>query len=171
VIVFATQRRIEHFVFLDVTPEVAHDYLTTLKHWCDWYPGTIAIEGQTEAPSNVGETFTEIVKTLGLLGKLHWITVESVRPLRFVIETKFVEMPLMRGARMRITYAFGPTPDASQPRTRFTRTFEYAVKGLASVLDRVYIHQHLKQKAALALTNLPGILVRATSRGPLSHAG
>jgi len=164
-------RRIEHFVFLETTPEVAYDYMTTLKHWCDWYPGTVAIEGQTEAPSNAGETFTEIVNTLGLVGKLHWITVESVRPSRFVIETTFVEMSLMRGARMRITYAFEPTPGASKPRVRFTRTFEYAFAGLSRLLDRIYIHKHLKEKAALALTKLPGIVARAASRGSSTYAG
>jgi polyketide cyclase/dehydrase/lipid transport protein len=164
-------RRIEHSVFLDATPEAAYDYMTTLKHWCHWYPGTLAMEGQTDAPSAAGNTATETVRTLGMLGKLHWTTVESVRPWRFVIETTSVEMPLMRRARLRVIYAFEPANEPLELRTRLARTLEYEFTGLARFLDRVYLHGHFKQKTVLALIKLQGIVARGVADGSLSHVG
>jgi hypothetical protein len=164
-------RRIEHSVSLDTTPEAAYDYLTTLKHWCHWYPGTVAMEGQIDMPSAAGNTATETVRTLGMVGKLHWTTVESVRPWRFVIETTSVEMPLMRHARLRIIYAFEPANERRELRTRLARTLEYKFTGLARFLDRVYLRGHLKQKAVLALTTLQGIVARGAAEGTSSHAG
>jgi Polyketide cyclase / dehydrase and lipid transport len=164
-------RRVEYSVFLDTTPEAAYDYMTTLKHWCQWYPGTVAMEGQTDVPSAAGNTATETVRTLGIVGKLHWTTVESVRPRLFVIETTSVEMPLMRRARLRITYVFEPANGPLELRTRFSRTLEYKFTGLARFVDGVYLHGHLKQKTVLALTKLQGIVARAVADGSLSHAG
>lgn len=164
-------RRIEHSVWLDATPEAAYDYLTTLRHWCRWYASTIAMEGQTDAPSVVGDTVTEHVRTLGVVGKLHWTTVESIRPWRFVVETTAVEMPLLRRSRLRITYAFEPPKRPLELQTRMVRTLEYEFTGVARVLDRIYLHEHLKRKTTLALAKLQGLVRREAADGSLRHAG
>jgi len=164
-------RRIEHSVWLDATPEAAYDYLTTLRHWCRWYASTIAMEGQTDAPSVVGDTATEHVRTLGVVGKLHWTTVESIRPGRFVVETTAVEMPLLRRSRLRITYAFEPPKRPLELQTRMVRTLEYEFTGVARVLDRIYLHEHLKRKTTLALAKLQGLVRREAADGSLRHAG
>jgi len=127
--------------------------------------------GQIDAPSAAGNTATETVRTLGMVGKLHWTTVESVRPWRFVIETTSVEMPLMRRARLRIIYAFEPANERREHRTRLARTLEYKFTGLARFLDRIYLRGHLKQKAVLALTTLQRIVARGVADGTSSHAG
>jgi hypothetical protein len=163
-------RRIDHSVWLETTPAAAYDYMTTLRNWRRWYPGTVAMEGQTDAPSVVGDTVTEIVRTLGVAGKLRWTTVESARPWRFVVETTSVEMPLMRGAHLRITYAFEPPQSLLALHTRMVRTLEYEFRGIARVLDLVYLHKHLKRKTAFALTTLQGLVRREAADGSLRHA-
>jgi len=160
-----------HSVWLDAAPEAVYDYLTTLKYWCRWYPGTLAMEGQTDAPSAVGDQATERVRTLGVTGKLHWTTIESIRPWRFVVEATSVEMPLMRRARLRITYAFEPPKRPLEFPTRMVRTLEYEFTGVARILDRVYLHEHLRRKTALALTNLQELVRREAPDGSLRHAG
>jgi hypothetical protein len=167
----AAMRRIEHSVWLEATPEAAYDYMTTLRSWCRWYPGAVAIEGQTDAPSEVGDTVTEHVRTLGVVGKLRWITVVSARPWRFVVETTSVEMPLMRRARLRITYAFEPPKPPLALHTRMVRTLEYEFTGVVRVLDRVYLHEHWKRTTAFALTKLQGLVRRERADGSLRHAG
>jgi hypothetical protein len=92
------------------------------------------MEGQTDAPSEVGDTVTEHVRTLRVVGKLRWITVVSARPWRFVVETTAVEMPLMRRARPRITYAFEPPKPPLALDTRMVRTLEYEFTGIVRVL-------------------------------------
>jgi hypothetical protein len=163
-------RRIEHSVWLEATPEAAYDYMTTLRYWCRWYSGAVAMEGQTDAPSVVGDTVTEHVRALGVVGKLRWITVESARPRRFVVETTAVEMPLMRRARLRLTYAFEPPKPPLALHTRMVRTLEYEFTGVVRVLDRVYLHEHLKRKTAFALTKLQGLVRREAADGSLRHA-
>ena len=167
----AAMRRIEHSVWLEATPEAAYDYMTTLGYWCRWYPGAVVMEGQTDAPSVVGDTVTEHVRTLGVVGKLHWTTVESSRPWRFVVETTSVEMPLMRRARLRITYAFEPAKGPLALPTRMVRTLDYEFTGVVRVLDRVYLHEHLKRKTAFALTKLQGLVRHEAAGGSLRHAG
>ncbi len=162
-------RQIEHAVWLETTPEAAYDYATTPEHWCHWYPGTVAVEGHARVPLAAGDTFTERVKTLGVLGNLRWTTVESTRPWRFVVETTSVEMPLMRRARMKITYSFEPPGRLRERRTRMVRTFEYEFTGVARALDQVYLHEHLKQKAAFALTKLQELMRSEASDGSLRH--
>ena len=164
-------RRIEHSIWLDATPEAAYDYLTTLRHWCRWYASTIAMEGQADAPSAVGDKVTERVQVLGVVGKLHWTTVESIRPRRFVIETTSVEMPVMRRARLRITYAFEPSERPLDTSTRMVRRLDYEFTGIARVLDRIYLHGHLKRKTALALRKLQALVRRETPDGRVRHAG
>jgi hypothetical protein len=164
-------RRIEHSVWLEATPELAYDFVTTLGHWCRWYPGTAAMEGQTGAPSSVGDTVTERVRTLSIAGKLHWTTVESARPWRFVVETTTVEMPLMRRARLRITYAFETSKPPLVLQTRMVRTLEYEFTGVARILDRIYLHEHLKRKTAFALTKLQELVRREAADDSLRHAG
>jgi hypothetical protein len=166
-----TMRRIEHSVWLEATPEAAYDYLTTLGYWSRWYPGAVAMEGQTEAPAVVGDTVTERVRTLGVVGELRWTIVESARPWRFIVETTSVEMPLMRRARLRITYAFEPPERPPALQTRMVRTLEYEFTGVARVLDRVYLHEHLKRKTAFALTKLQGLVRHEAVDGSLRHAG
>ncbi len=164
-------RRIEHSIWLDATPEAAYDYMTTLRHWCRWYASTIAMDGQADTPSAVGDTVTERVQMLGVVGKLHWTTIESIRPWRFVVETTSVEVPLMRHARLRITYAFEPPKRTPELPTHMVRTLEYEFTGLARVLDRIYLHKHLKRTTARALAKLQELVQREAANGSLRHAG
>ncbi len=159
-------RQIEHSIWLEATPEAAYDYATTPGNWCRWYPGTIAVKGDAGGPLVAGDTFTERVRTLGVVGKLRWVTVESARPWRFVIETTSVEMPLMRRAHLKITYSFEPSGTPPAGHTRMVRTLEYDFTGVARVLD-FYLHEHLKQKAAFALTKLQGLMRREPGNGSL----
>jgi hypothetical protein len=46
------------------------------------------------------------------------------------------------------------------------RTLEYESTGVARALDRVYLHEHLKRKTALALTKLQGLVRREARMGP-----
>ena len=164
-------RRIEHSVCLEATPEAAYDFMTTLGCWRRWYPGTVAMEGQTDRPASVGDTVTEHVRTLGMAGKLRWVAVESTRPWRFVAETTSVNMPLIRRARLRITYAFEPAKESLALHTRMVRTLEYEFTGVARFLDRVYFHEHLKRKAAFALVRLQELVRREAGDGRFGHAG
>ncbi|HTR39001.1 MAG TPA: SRPBCC family protein [Bryobacteraceae bacterium] len=163
-------RQIEHAVWLETTPEAAYDYTTAPEHWCRWYPGTVAVEGHAGVPLAAGDTFTERVRTLGVLGNLRWTTVESARPWRFVAETTSVELPLMRRARMKITYSFEPPGKLRERHIRMVRTFEYEFTGVARALDRVYLHKHLKQTAAFALAKLQELIGSDASDGFCRHA-
>ncbi|HTW65637.1 MAG TPA: SRPBCC family protein, partial [Bryobacteraceae bacterium] len=158
--------QIEQSISLNATPEAAFDYATNPGHWRHWYAGTVAVEGHTGVPLVAGDTFTERVRTLGVLGKLRWVTVESARPWRLVVETTSVDMPLMRSARMRITYSFETPPCTPARYTQMVRKFEYEFTGVARVLDRVYLHEHLKQKSASALQKLQGLVLGEAVQSP-----
>jgi len=162
-------RRVESSVWLETTPEAAYDYLTTLRNWPRWYPGAVRMEGQIDVPSAVGDTVTEHVRTLGVAGKLHWNTIESVRPCRFVIETTSVDMPLMRGARLRITYSL-EQPSGPAGSTRMVRSLDYEFTGLARFLARAYLHKHFQRKADLALAKLRELVRREVKVGYVRHA-
>jgi ligand-binding SRPBCC domain-containing protein len=159
-------RQIKHSIWLEAPPEIAYDYATSPVHWYRWYPGTVAVEGNAGFPLVVGDIFTERIRTLGVAGKLSWITVESTRPSRFVVETTSVEMPLMHRAHFRITYSFEPPEESPARHTRMVRRLEYEFNGVAGVLDRVYLHEYMKRKAAFALTKLQRLMRTEAAGGP-----
>ena len=76
----------------------------------------------------------------------------------------------MSGARLKITYSFERPGSPSGPQTRMVRKFEYEFTGVARVLDRVYLHEHLKQKAAIALRKLQGLMPMEDADESLVHA-
>lgn len=161
-------RQVENAVWLEAMPEAAYDYATTPERWCDWYPGTVAVDGRDGTALGAGDTFTERVRMLGVPGELRWTTVESVRPRRFVAETTSVKMPLMRRAKLRITYSFEPGGSRAR-HTRMMRRLEYEFTGIARILDRLFLHEHFQQKAAFALTRLQALLRRQASNASLKH--
>lgn len=163
-------RRMEQSVVLNVLPEAAYDFVTTLRNWRRWYPGTIDMRGQTDLPAVAGDTVIETVRKFGVNGTLHWVVVESVRPRRFVIETTWVKMPMMRRSQLRVIYTFVPQKDSRATATRMVRAFEYEFTGIARVLDRLYLHQSLKRKSAAALTGLKGLVAREVAEGSLRDA-
>ena len=59
---------------------------------------------------------------------------------------------------------------AARAPDRMVRTLEYELTGVARFLDRVYLHEHLKRKTALALTKLQGLVRREAPDGSLRHA-
>jgi hypothetical protein len=77
----------------------------------------------------------------------------------------------MRRARMRITHVFEPSQRPLDLHIRMVHTLEYEFTGVARVLDRICLHEHLKRKAALALTKLQGLVRREAPNGSLSYAG
>jgi hypothetical protein len=77
----------------------------------------------------------------------------------------------MRRARLRITYAFEPSKLPLELHTRMVRTLEYEFTGVARILDRIYLREHLKRKTAFALTKLQGLVRREAADGSLRHAG
>ena len=158
-------RRIEHSVLIEATPEAAYDYATEPANWCHWYTGTVGLDGKTGVPLAGGDTFTEYVKSFGVQGTLRWNTVESARPRRFVIETTSVDMPLIRRARLRITYLFDPLQNPAARHTRMVRILEYEFNGIAHLLDRVYLHRHLTHKASFALMKLQELMRNGASDG------
>jgi hypothetical protein len=77
----------------------------------------------------------------------------------------------MRRARLRITYAFEPSKLPLELHTLMVRTLEYEFTGVARILDRIYLHEHLKRKTAFALTKLQELVRREAADGSLRHAG
>jgi hypothetical protein len=133
----------------------AFDYLTTLGHWPEWYPATVAVRCEIDRPAPAGARAIEDVRKLGFRGTLRWLVTEVRPPAFFVMETEAVDLFPFRGVKIRISYEL--TEEAG--RTRLRRTMSYFMpRPLLRLLDAVYLRRHLTTEAAVAMARLKALV-------------
>lgn len=141
-----------HDILFNRPVKAVFDFVTTMGHWPQWHPATLAVSGDTKRPSRRGDEVTETLKTAGLKGKIRWVVRESRPPNRWVLESKSIGIPFMGKAKARIFYTFTP---AGKNRTRFRRKLSYVMPSfLHRIFDLIYFRRQMESESRTALARL-----------------
>ena len=110
---FATHLRHEIVVNRPIAAVFA--VATTARHWPQWHPATLRVEGAVHGPARLGDRIVEHVRIAGHEGSGVWIVTVCDPPRRLVLDS-----PDAGIGHVRITYTATPEPDG----TRFVRELD-----------------------------------------------
>jgi uncharacterized protein YndB with AHSA1/START domain len=131
-------------------PTEVFRYVTTPANWPRWHPASVAVEGATDHPLDVGEQVTEDFCVAGRRGRATWIVRERQPDRRWVIEAA-----TDRRGHATITYTLTAQPGG----TEFRRDLVYAVHQLYwRLLDRLLLRPRVRAESEEALRRLKAVL-------------
>jgi uncharacterized protein YndB with AHSA1/START domain len=117
---------VSHTFVCDGRIEQVFDVVTTARFWPYWHPATRRVEGDVDAPAQLGDRITEHVVIAGVEGAGTWTVTERDRPHHLALEAA------LAAGNFRITYdlsAEGAGQDGT--RTRMRRELHFPELGPA----------------------------------------
>lgn len=151
----AEPARIRNTIEIARPPDAVFSFVTTPATWPKWHPATLAVEGATLHPLEVGEQVTEEYRSGGVPNRIRWTVIERDAPRRWRVEGRG-----RFGEDASITYILVPTPTG----TRFERELRYRMPNRLAAWLELLIRGRVVEESALALRQLKSTLEVGISR-------
>jgi uncharacterized protein YndB with AHSA1/START domain len=145
-------------ITIDAPAAAVFDFATTPANWPRFWPVTLGVSGDIDAPARAGAHWVEQVKISFWRGEFHWEAAECTRATHFVMVGRSYGhgwAKVMPSEDGRIEYTLTETAG----RTHFRRVMTYTDSNLLlKIMDALVMHRTMTRAIQQALGNLKSIL-------------